>query len=63
MHSRSRAETRQIYVQASLAGLTDVAPIELIEQPNPYMDDDQSPSLNGACRFFNLGQTAPLQHV
>jgi murein tripeptide amidase MpaA len=48
------SETRQIYVQASLAGLTDVAPIELIEQPNPYMDDGPITWLSTDVRVFQL---------
>ena len=48
------SETRQIFVQASLAGLTDVAPIELIEQPNPYMDDGPITWLSTDVRVFQL---------
>ncbi len=59
-HPRSRAETRQIYVQASLAGLTDVAPIELIEQPNPYMDDGPITWLSTDVRVFQLRPNGPV---
>jgi murein tripeptide amidase MpaA len=48
------SETRQIYLQASLGGLNDVAPIELIEQPNPYMDDGAISWLSTDVRVFQL---------
>jgi hypothetical protein len=48
------AETRGIYVQASLAGLQDVAPIELVKQPNPYMVDGATSWLSTDVRVFQL---------
>ncbi len=48
------AETRGIYVQASLAGMQDVAPIELVKQPNPYMVDGAISWLSTDVRVFQL---------
>ena len=48
------AETRQIFVQASLAGLQDVALIELLKQPNPYMMDGATSWLSTDVRVFQL---------
>ena len=48
------AETRAIYVQATLAGITDVAPMELIKQPNPYMVDGPISWLSTDVRVFQL---------
>lgn len=48
------SETRQIYLQATFGGLTDVAPIQLIEQPNPYMDDGAITWLSTDVRVFQL---------
>ena len=47
-------ETRQIYVQASLAGLQDVALVELVKQPNPYMLDGATSWLSTDVRVFQL---------
>jgi hypothetical protein len=48
------AETRSIYAVASLAGLQDVAPIELVKQPNPYMVDGAISWLSTDVRVFQL---------
>jgi hypothetical protein len=48
------AETRNIIVQASLAGLQDVAPMVLIQQPNPYMVDGAVSWLSTDVRVFQL---------
>jgi murein tripeptide amidase MpaA len=48
------AETRDIYVQATLAGMTDVAPMRLIKQPNPYMLDGPVSWLSTDVRVFQL---------
>ena len=48
------AETREIYVQASLAGITDVAPMQLLQQPNPYMLDGPISWLSTDVRVFQL---------
>ena len=48
------SETLTVYVQASLAGLQDVAPIELIKQPNPYMTDGPISWLSMDTRVFQL---------
>jgi murein tripeptide amidase MpaA len=56
------AETRPIYVQATLAGITDVALMELIRQPNPYMVDGPVSWLSTDVRVFQLrpGQTVNM---
>jgi murein tripeptide amidase MpaA len=53
------AETRDIYVQASLAGITDLALMHLIKQPNPYMVDGPVSWLSTDVRVFQIrpGQT------
>lgn len=48
------AETRDIYVQATLAGMTDVALMHLIKQPNPYMVDGPISWLSTDVRVFQL---------
>lgn len=48
------AETRDIYVQATLAGISDVAPMHLIKQPNPYMLDGPISWLSTDLRVFQL---------
>ena len=48
------AETRDIYVQARLGGMTDVAPMHLIEQPNPYIVDGPISWLSTDVRVFQL---------
>jgi murein tripeptide amidase MpaA len=48
------AETREIYVQATLAGMTDVATMRLLEQPNPYMLDGPISWLSTDVRVFQL---------
>lgn len=48
------AETREIYVQASLAGMRDVAMMRLLEQPNPYMLDGPISWLSTDVRVFQL---------
>ncbi|HEV3501330.1 MAG TPA: M14 family metallopeptidase [Bradyrhizobium sp.] len=48
------SETRSVYVQASLAGLQDVALVELVKQPNPYMVDGATSWLSTDVRVFQL---------
>jgi Zinc carboxypeptidase len=48
------SETRSVYVQASLAGLKDVALVELVKQPNPYMVDGATSWLSTDVRVFKL---------
>ncbi|HEY7055283.1 MAG TPA: M14 family metallopeptidase, partial [Vicinamibacterales bacterium] len=48
------AETRTIAVQATFGGLQDVAPIELVRQPNPYMVDGATSWLSTDLRVFQL---------
>jgi murein tripeptide amidase MpaA len=48
------AETRDVYVQSSLAGLQDVAPLQLLKQPNPYMVDGAISWLSTDVRVFQL---------
>ena len=48
------AETRDIYVQAAFAGMTDVALMRLIKQPNPYMVDGPVSWLSTDVRVFQL---------
>ena len=48
------AETRDIYVQAAFAGMTDVALVRLIKQPNPYMVDGPVSWLSTDVRVFQL---------
>jgi murein tripeptide amidase MpaA len=48
------AETREIYVRAMLAGITDVAPMRLLKQPNPYMLDGPISWLSTDVRVFQL---------
>jgi murein tripeptide amidase MpaA len=47
-------ETRDIYVQASLADLQDVALVTLVKQPNPYMVDGTISWLSTDVRAFQL---------
>ena len=48
------AETRPIYAQATFAGIVDVAAMELIRQPNPYMVDGPVSWLSTDVRVFQL---------
>jgi len=48
------AEMRDIYVQASFAGLQDIALMHLIEQPNPFMADAAISWLSTDLRVFQL---------
>lgn len=48
------AETRDIYLQASFAGITDIALIHLIRQPNPYILDGPISWLSTDLRVFQL---------
>jgi murein tripeptide amidase MpaA len=48
------AETRDIYAQATLAGITDVASMRLLKQPNPYMLDGPVSWLSTDVRVFQL---------
>jgi murein tripeptide amidase MpaA len=47
-------EMRNIYVEASLNGITDVARMHLINQPNPYMVDGPVSWLSTDVRVFQL---------
>lgn len=48
------AEMRNIYVEATLNGITDVAQMHLINQPNPYMVDGPVSWLSTDVRVFQL---------
>jgi murein tripeptide amidase MpaA len=48
------SETRDIYVQASFAGMQDIAIMHLIQQPNPYMVDGPVSWLSTDLRVFQL---------
>jgi murein tripeptide amidase MpaA len=54
------AEKRDIYVEASLGGITDVALMHLLNQPSPYMLDGPVTWLSTDVRVFQLrpGQKA-----
>src|SRR5581483_6502948 len=48
------SETRQILARSNFAGIQDEAPIELINQPNPYMTDGPITWLSTDVRVFQL---------
>jgi len=48
------AETRTIYLEVTVGGIVDVAPIELVKQPNPYMVDGAVSWLSTDVRVFQL---------
>ena len=48
------AELRDIYVEATLGGIADVALMHLINQPNPYMVDGSVSWLSTDVRVFQL---------
>lgn len=48
------AESRDIYVEATFGGITDVALMHLINQPNPYMVDGSVSWLSTDVRVFQL---------
>lgn len=48
------AETRDIFVQVTFAGIVDVAPVRLVKQPNPYMLDGPISWLSTDVRVFQL---------
>jgi murein tripeptide amidase MpaA len=48
------AETRDIYVQATFGGMTDIAVMHLLKQPNPYMMDGPVSWLSTDVRVFQL---------
>jgi murein tripeptide amidase MpaA len=48
------AETRPIYVQANFAGMQDIAHMQLLKQPNPYMVDGPISWLSTDVRVFQL---------
>lgn len=48
------SETRDIYVLAKFAGMQDIAPMHLIQQPNPYMLDGPISWLSTDVRVFQL---------
>ena len=52
--SAFNAETRDIFVQATFAGIQDVAVVHLIKQPNPYMLDGPVTWLSTDVRVFQL---------
>ena len=52
--SAFNAETRDIFVQATFAGIQDVALVHLIKQPNPYMLDGPITWLSTDVRVFQL---------
>ena len=58
--SAFNAETRDIVMQASFAGIQDVAVVHLIKQPNPYMLDGAVHWLSTDVRVFQL---RPGQHI
>ncbi len=47
-------EIRNIFLRATLVGLTDIASIHLINQPNPYMKDGPISWLSTDVRVFQL---------
>jgi Zinc carboxypeptidase len=53
-------ETRDIFMQATFAGIQDVALVHLIKQPNPYMLDGPITWLSTDVRVFQL---RPGQHI
>ena len=48
------AEVRNIFLRATFTGLTDIASIHLINQPNPYMKDGPISWLSTDVRVFQL---------
>lgn len=48
------SETRNIFVEATFNRITDVAPMRLIQQPNPYMVDGPASWLSTDVRVFQL---------
>ena len=52
--SEFTAEQRDIVVEAALAGITDVAPMHLLNQPSPYMLDGPVTWLSTDLRVFQL---------
>jgi hypothetical protein len=48
------AETRPIHVQANFAGMQDIAQMQLLKQPNPYMVDGPISWLSTDVRVFQL---------
>jgi murein tripeptide amidase MpaA len=58
--SAFNAETRDIFMQATFAGIQDVALVHLIKQPNPYMLDGATFWLSTDVRVFQL---RPGQHI
>lgn len=48
------AETRDIILEVSFAGIQDIATIHLIKQPNPYMSDGPVTWLSTDLRVFQL---------
>jgi hypothetical protein len=47
-------ETRTIYAESQIVGITDVAPMTLLRQPNPYMVDGPISWLSTDLRVFQL---------
>ncbi|HEY3580665.1 MAG TPA: M14 family metallopeptidase [Pyrinomonadaceae bacterium] len=58
--SAFNAETRDIFMQATFAGIQDVALVHLIKQPNPYMLDGPVTWLSTDVRVFQL---RPGHHI
>ena len=48
------AETRTVFLQVSFAGIVDVAVIQLLKQPNPYMVDGPISWLSTDVRVFQI---------
>lgn len=48
------AETRSVFLQVSFAGIVDVAQIQLLKQPNPYMVDGPISWLSTDVRVFQI---------
>lgn len=53
-NSAFTAEQRDIVLEASLGGITDVAPVHLLDQPSPYMLDGPVTWLSTDLRVFQL---------
>jgi hypothetical protein len=48
------SDARTVYLHAKMAGITDVTPVRLIRQPNPYMVDGPISWLSTDLRVFQL---------
>jgi hypothetical protein len=54
------ADVRNIFLRATFAGVTGIASIHLINQPNPYMKDGPISWLSTDVRVFQLRPTEAL---